>query len=68
MTAAVLPLHMGALHPFEQALTLLLAFGPFVVLAVVLRRRSKELAAEEAAERVEPADAEQSRTAPPGVR
>lgn len=49
MTAAVLPLHMGALHPFEQALTLLLAFGPFVVLAVVLRRRSKELAAEEAA-------------------
>ncbi|UFN46095.1 hypothetical protein [Nocardioides okcheonensis] len=48
MTAAVLPLHMGALHPYEQALTLLLAFGPFVVLGVVLRRRSKELAAEEA--------------------
>ncbi len=34
--------HMGALHPFEQALTLLLAFGPFVVLGVVvwLRRRA----------------------------
>ena len=34
--------HMGALHPFEQALTLLLAFGPFVVLGVVvwLRRRT----------------------------
>ena len=47
MSAAVLPLHMGTLHPFEQALTLLLAFGPFVVLGVVLRRRSKELAAEE---------------------
>jgi hypothetical protein len=33
---------MGALHPFEQALTLLLAFGPFVALGVVvwLRRRS----------------------------
>ena len=32
---------MGALHPFEQALTLLLAFGPFVVLGIVvwLRRR-----------------------------
>jgi hypothetical protein len=36
--------HMGALHPVEQALTLLLAFGPFVVLAVVvlLRRRSDQ--------------------------
>jgi hypothetical protein len=36
------PLHMGALHPFELALTLLLAFGPFVALAVVIvvRRRN----------------------------
>jgi hypothetical protein len=33
-------LHLGALHPFEQVLTLLLAFGPFVVLgAVVVKRR-----------------------------
>ncbi len=39
-----LPLHLGALHPVEQALTLLLAFGPFVVLAVVIvhRRRAEE--------------------------
>lgn len=36
------PLHMGALHPYEQALTLLLAFGPFVVLGIVIWRRSKE--------------------------
>jgi hypothetical protein len=35
-------LHMGSLHPFEQALTLLLAFGPFVVLAVVVWRRRRE--------------------------
>lgn len=37
-------LHMGALHPFEQALTLILAFGPFVLLAAVLwwRRRQDE--------------------------
>ncbi len=37
----VLPLHLGALHPVEQALTLLLAFGPFLVLAgvIVVRRR-----------------------------
>lgn len=39
----LLPLHLGELHPYEQALTLLLAFGPFVVLGVVvwLRRRSE---------------------------
>lgn len=35
-------LHLGALHPFEQALTLLLAFGPFVVLGLVVWRRSRE--------------------------
>ena len=37
------PLHMGALHPVEQALTLLLAFGPFVVLGIVIvvRRRAE---------------------------
>lgn len=39
----MIPLHMGALHPFEQALTLLLAFGPFVLLGVVIWwRRSQE--------------------------
>jgi hypothetical protein len=44
--APVLPLralwHMGALHPYEQALTLLLAFGPFVVLGLVIWRRRGE--------------------------
>lgn len=36
------PMHMGALHPLEQGLVLLLAFGPFIVLAlaVVIRHRS----------------------------
>lgn len=40
--SALVPLHMGAMHPFEQVLTLLLAFGPFLVLGlvVVLRRRA----------------------------
>jgi hypothetical protein len=33
---------MGSLHPYEQALTLLLAFGPFVVLGIVVRRRRRE--------------------------
>jgi hypothetical protein len=37
-----LPLHLGGLHAQERLLVLLIAFGPFVVLAVVvflLRRR-----------------------------
>ncbi|MDR7252674.1 hypothetical protein J2X46_001650 [Nocardioides sp. BE266] len=38
----MIPLHMGALHPFEQGLTLLLAFGPFVVLGIVVWLRSRE--------------------------
>ena len=40
--------HLGQLHAYEQALVLLIAFGPFVVLGllvVVVRRR--DVAAEE---------------------
>lgn len=45
-------LHLGALHPVEKGLTLLLAFGPFVVLAVVVvvRRRQDAAAERDAAE------------------
>ncbi len=32
-------LHMGALHSYEQALVLLLAFGPFVALGIVIALR-----------------------------
>ncbi|MBC2933015.1 hypothetical protein [Nocardioides sp. zg-1228] len=46
MLVPVLPLrplwHMGALHPYEQALTLLLAFGPFLLLGLVVWRRRRE--------------------------
>ena len=41
---------MGALHPVEQYLTLLLAFGPFVVLGLVIWRRSREHAVEDPVE------------------
>ena len=34
-------LHLGALHPVERALTLVLAFGPFVVLGAVVWWRSR---------------------------
>lgn len=49
------PLHMGQLHPFEQLIVLVLAFGPFVILGVVVfvvRRR--DLAEEARAEASEP--------------
>ena len=45
VSAPVLPLrplwHMGALHPYEQALTLMLAFGPFLVLGLVIWRQRR---------------------------
>ena len=46
-------LHMGAMHPFEKVLTLLLAFGPFLVLAavIVVRRRREAADDAEAAQR-----------------
>jgi len=46
-------LHMGAMHPFEKVLTLLLAFGPFLVLAgvIVVRRRHEAADDAEAAQR-----------------
>jgi len=48
MNVPVLPLHMGALHPYEQLLVLLLAFGPFRLLAVVVVVRRRQDARDEA--------------------
>lgn len=48
MTLDLVALHLGALHPVEKVLTLLLAFGPFLVLAVVIAvRRHREGSVEE---------------------
>ena len=44
-------LHMGALHPYEKALTLFLAFAPFVVLACVIAVRRRQDAQEDEAQR-----------------
>ena len=38
----VVPLHLGSLHPYGQALTVVLAFGPFVLLGIVMWRRRRE--------------------------
>jgi hypothetical protein len=42
----ILPMHMGAMHPFEQVLTLILAFAPFLVLGAVIMHRRRQDAAE----------------------
>lgn len=43
----MIPLHLGPLHPAEELLTYVLAFGPFVLLAlvIVVRRRQDARAA-----------------------
>lgn len=44
-SAALVPLHMGTLHPYEQVLVLLLAFGPVLLLGVTIwiaRKRSDD--------------------------
>lgn len=52
MFPAIVALHLGALHPYEKVLTLLLAFGPFLVLGIVIAvRRRHDLAEERAEER-----------------
>jgi hypothetical protein len=52
------PWHLGSLHPVEQVLVALIAFGPFVVLGVVVYVvRRRDVAAEHAAEQAaEPVD------------
>ena len=50
------PLHLGALHPVEQWLTLALAFGPFVLLGIVIWWRRREDEAPGRAGRTGPAE------------
>lgn len=55
----VLPLHFGSLHPIEQLLVVLLAFGPFILLGVivfVIRRRDIAEEERERADRGFPED------------
>jgi hypothetical protein len=39
--AQLVAMHLGKLHPFEKVLTLVLAFGPFVVLGLVIAVRRR---------------------------
>lgn len=58
-------MHLGSMHPYEQALTLLLAFGPFLLLGlvIVVRRRAEDREAE-LAERVERGEEAGAETTP----
>lgn len=48
LLAAHVLAHLGDLHSYEKALVLLIAFGPFVVLGlVVVLARRRDLAAEQ---------------------
>ena len=51
MIPDLIAMHMGALHPLEKALTLLLAFGPFVVLGSVIAIRRRHETGDETTER-----------------
>ncbi|GAA1971796.1 hypothetical protein GCM10009798_35970 [Nocardioides panacihumi] len=66
MSPEIVALHLGALHPHERALTLLLAFGPFVVLGIVVAVRRRHDLAEERAEAGARPDAGLSEPATPG--
>ena len=41
ITSLVVALHLGGLHPVEKWLALVLAFGPFVVLGLVIWWRQR---------------------------
>lgn len=45
------PWHLGSLHPVEQVLTIVLAFGPFLLLGGVIFLQRRKDAREEAEER-----------------
>jgi hypothetical protein len=60
----MVPLHLGQLHPLEQALVIALAFGPFVlagVIVVIIRRR--DAAAEASLEQPEGDPSQEGRSA-----
>ncbi|WP_196240521.1 hypothetical protein [Nocardioides anomalus] len=56
MSPDLVALHLGALHPVEKVLTLVLAFGPFVVLGLVIATRRRHEEDDDAADAREAAD------------
>ena len=60
MVPDLIVMHMGALHPLEKALTLLLAFGPFLVLGSVVAIRRRHESDDETTQPQRSADVHQS--------
>ncbi len=50
VVAQVVAQHLGRLHPIEQLLVVVVAFGPFLVLAFVVRAGRRRAIEEESAE------------------
>ena len=38
----MIALHLGALHPYERVLVLILAIGPFVILGIAIWVRARQ--------------------------
>ncbi|HWU21022.1 MAG TPA: hypothetical protein VN088_05825 [Nocardioides sp.] len=38
----MIPLHLGALHPYERVLVLVFAIGPFVILGIAIWIRARQ--------------------------
>ena len=57
MNALLVLLHFGSRHPVEKLLVAAIAFGPFIVLAIVVYVvRKRDIAEEEAERRAAEAD------------
>ena len=50
MSPELIALHLGAMHPYEKVLTLVLAFGPFIVLGAVIAVRRRHETGDQAGE------------------
>lgn len=64
--AALVGMHLGALHPIEKVLTFALAFGPFLLLGAVIAWRRRAESAEDSEDAELGGDAESVSPVPPG--
>lgn len=64
MSPELIALHLGAMHPYEKVLTLLLAFGPFIVLGAVIAVRRRHEAGDQAGDGADGSPAVASRPGP----
>ncbi len=49
------PQHMGELHPYETVLVLLIAFGPFLVIGLLVRRERRRTGQDDVTDASRPA-------------